>query len=56
MDWPQIVMIALFSASLAIGISKHGESSGKHNAIATFIACAIQVWLLWAGGFWGGCG
>lgn len=48
----QILMLAIFFMSLGISIAKHGEPRrGYHNFWIEFIAWAIQLSLLYFGGF-----
>lgn len=52
MNTPQLILIALFSVSLGMSAAKHGEpKTGKENAWASLVAMAIQVALLYWGGF-----
>lgn len=53
METPQIIWIALAAATLGISLVKNGESRGTYNFFYCFIGLAIEVWILWAGGFFG---
>ena len=52
---PQILIIVLYTLGVGISLAKHGEmeESKKHNVVPTLIGTAIQVALLWWGGFFG---
>jgi len=53
MKWPQIVIIALYAATLAIEAHNHGKPKDqKHNFFLTAVAVALNVWILYCGGFW----
>ena len=51
---PQIIMLFLLAMSLGIDLAKNGEPrEGEHKAASGLIAVAIQLILLWWGGFFG---
>ena len=51
---PQIIMLFLLAMSLGIDLAKHGQPrEGKHNAVGGLVGVAIQLTLLWFGGFFG---
>lgn len=48
----QIIYVALLMLSLGISLAKHGEPrDDKYSFGASFIATAIQIAILYAGGF-----
>ena len=50
----QIIMIIILAMNLGISLVKHGETEiKKYNFWTTLIATAINVGILWAGGFFG---
>lgn len=49
--WPQIVLICFFVFSLAITMVKHGEPKGEYSLITFGISAALELLILWAGGF-----
>jgi hypothetical protein len=54
MDWPQWVIVVLWSCTLGVSIAKHGEEDTKvsvHNAWSTATSIMIIWALLYAGGF-----
>jgi hypothetical protein len=53
MGWPQIAVIALTSAGLAISLAKHGEDRGRFSFPVALLSAAIEIGLLYAGGFFG---
>lgn len=54
LEWPQVVMLALYFIQIGFSLSKHGEpKTGKHNFFVSVIATAIGAWILYKGGFWG---
>jgi hypothetical protein len=53
MGWPQITIIALAAAGVAINAAKHGESKGKYNFWAAIVGVGVEMPILWAGGFFG---
>lgn len=52
MDWPQIVIIALFVMGFTVNTLKHGEDRGKFNMWGSILGISIWVSILYAGGFW----
>lgn len=56
MSWPQVVWIVLAATSVLSAIEKHGKpATGKHDAWSTTIAVSLVAWVLYMGGFFGGC-
>ena len=54
MGVPQIIMIILLTFSVSQHIIKHGETKvDEYNAFIGLVAAAIEVGLLWWGGFFG---
>jgi hypothetical protein len=54
MHWPQITYLALtFVSTLIIAVLDH-LLERKPQAPVTVLVCAFYIWLLWAGGFFGG--
>lgn len=52
MKAPQIIMIIIFTASVAINLVKHGEHKvDKYNFWSALIAATIEVIILKWGGF-----
>lgn len=50
----QIVYVGMMLVSLGINLAKDGEPRDDYYSFGTsFIACVIQIGLLWAGGFFG---
>ena len=53
MSWQQILMIVMFAANLGIYMVKHGEPrEDKYNFWIALIGCAIEMYILYSGGFW----
>jgi len=52
---PQLIYLSLVLVALGTEIARHGEPKkpGKHNAVASLIASALLVGLLYWGGFFG---
>lgn len=51
---PQIIMLVLLAINLGIHMKKHGEPHLEHyNGWTMFFATAINIALLWWGGFFG---
>lgn len=50
MHWPQITMIVLYSLAIGITMVTHGQTKVT-NFWATSIAAALELWLLYEGGF-----
>ncbi|WP_161627586.1 hypothetical protein [Metaclostridioides mangenotii] len=49
---PQIILIAIYMLSLGISMARHGEEKkGKESFFTSTIAAAIQIGLLYWGGF-----
>jgi hypothetical protein len=53
MQWPQIVMIVVYTLGVAVSLQNHGKPRDPYNMWYTIIGTAIGVFILWAGGFWG---
>ncbi len=54
MGLPQITFIVLLAIDLGIAMAKHGQPrKGQHNFIASLVASAILLFLVWRGGFFG---
>lgn len=54
MGAPQIIMIVLLTFSVSQHLIKHGETGEiKYNVFIGLVAAAIEVGLLWWGGFFG---
>lgn len=52
MSIPAIIMIVLFALSLGSNLVMHGKpKEGNYNFGIALVSCAIQVGLLWWGGF-----
>ena len=49
----QIIMIVLFALGLGTTIAKQGQPKGNYSIGENIIGIAINVALLWWGGFWG---
>lgn len=54
MRWPQVLIIALFSADVGLAMGLHGMPKGFYNFFTTLIADAIILGILYAGGFFHG--
>jgi len=54
MKTPQIVLIALYSLSLGISMAQHGKPRENYNAWTSLFAAAIEIGILWWGGFFNG--
>ena len=49
---PQIIIIVMYALGIGIALSKHGEQrNDKYNFFVTLISTAIELSLLWWGGF-----
>ncbi len=51
MAWPQITMIVFMAFAMGVAIAKHGEPKGNHSAGQMLLAVALEVWILYEGGF-----
>lgn len=49
----QIIMIVLFALGLGVTVAKHGQPKGNYSIGECIVGIAINVALLWWGGFWG---
>ena len=52
MSAPQVVFIGMLVADTAIAMVLHGKPRGNYSFFQTLIAVAINVAVLWWGGFW----
>lgn len=51
---PQLIMVILFVADVAINLALHGEKSNKeYNFWVSLISVSIEVFILYKGGFFG---
>lgn len=49
---PQLIMICLLVLSFGLTWAKHGEpKEGRECAWVSLIGIALQLWLMWWGGF-----
>lgn len=54
MGVPQIIVIVLYALGIGIAMCKHGEArTDKYNFFTALISTAINIGLLWWGGFFG---
>jgi hypothetical protein len=52
MNWPQIILLCMYFVSSCVSWYDHGKPRvGKNNAWHGMIAIAINLFLLYAGGF-----
>lgn len=52
MGWPQITIIALSAAGVGINAARHGQRrEGKHNLWIALAVVAVEMSVLYAGGF-----
>jgi hypothetical protein len=52
--WPQYVMIGLIAASIGMALAKDGEPrTGRWSFWISLLAAAINIGILYAGGFFG---
>lgn len=50
--WPQIVMVAIFSAVLTIALVNHGKAKDEsYNFYWTLLVAGVEFWILLSGGF-----
>jgi hypothetical protein len=55
MNAPQIIVIAASALSIGISFAKHGEPADvTHSLPRTMLAVALNIGLLYWGGFFGG--
>jgi hypothetical protein len=53
MGIPQIIIIVLLGINLGAGMVQHGKpKTGKNSFWVSLVACALEVSILWWGGFW----
>lgn len=53
MNGGQITMIVLLALSLGISLAQHGKpKQGNESFWRSLIGCAINIGILWWGGFW----
>jgi hypothetical protein len=50
-NWPQLATLALMLIALISGAYRHGKPQDKDNFWTTFVAVAINLTLLYFGGF-----
>ena len=49
---PHIILIVLWTMSWMVSLVRHGKpKKDNYNVISASIGIAMQVWLLWWGGF-----
>lgn len=54
MKTPQVITIVLYALAVGIELAQHGKPrEGKHNVIVAAIGAALQIAILWWGGFFG---
>lgn len=54
MNIAKIILLCLYGIALLCAAHDHGKpKTGKNNFFATLIATAIEIGLLWWGGFFG---
>ena len=53
MGLPQIILMALFAINFCIVAAKHGQPQKNYDVRSTLLAAAIDIALLWWGGFFG---
>ena len=54
MGAPQIIVIIIYAMAIGIEATRHGQpKEGNHNVLTTLISVAINVAILWWGGFFG---
>lgn len=51
MNAPQITLLVLFALGLGVTTAKHGEPRGKYNIWAFLISAAVELGILFWGGF-----
>lgn len=52
MGWPQITMLCIMCIDIGMHIAKHGEEKHeKYNAWVAIVTAAIELSILYAGGF-----
>ena len=53
MNWARIVLLCLLVAGWMVNLVKNGEERPPYSAGSATVALAIEIGLLWAGGFFG---
>lgn len=51
MIWPQLILLSLTLIGIGVAIAKHKEPREPYNAWTIMAATAVQLWLLYMGGF-----
>ncbi len=51
--WPQAILLALFVMTICGSATKHGTPKGDYDVGGTLICSAIELALLYWGGFFG---
>ena len=52
MGIPQIILLVLYVLNLGVALADHGKVELKRGSFfITLFSTAIQMWLLWLGGF-----
>lgn len=52
MGAPQIVYLVLMALSMGVSVAEHGKIETKReNCVSTFVSIAIQLGILYLGGF-----
>ncbi len=54
MGTPQVIFLCLCAMSVGISMAKHGERRENYNAWTSLFAAAIEIGILWWGGFFNG--
>ena len=54
MGWPQITIIAMYAAGVALAAALHGQPRPPYSLWSQLFAVAIGASLLYAGGFFRG--
>jgi hypothetical protein len=53
MGWPQITVLAMMAISLLLIAALNGKPRvGEYNFSVSLWATALNIWILWMGGFW----
>ena len=53
MDYPQITLIVLWAIGFGVVASKNGQPRGVYSIWGQLIGLAVNVAILYWGGFWG---
>ena len=51
MGWAQITIVVLLAMGLGMAAAKHGEPKGNWSFGWQLFAAALEIWLLYSGGF-----